>query len=115
MVVIERKQITQMTRAKCAEIYAQCGLAASLEPEDVRRVVVLLGASRSGSSYLFSLLSESGAFWSPQGEETPFCRLADFGWVEKTNSSDQWAPPWPPSQLRELGQLLLRDLGPAMN
>src|SRR5271166_436281 len=39
------------------------------------------------------------------------CRLADFGWVEKTNSSDQWAPPWPPSQLRELGQLLLRDLG----
>src|SRR4051812_42672532 len=82
-----------------------------LHAEDVRSVLVILGGSRSGSSLLFSALAESGAFIAPQGEETPFYRLAGLGWVDHAKASDEIPGPWAPSKLQEVARNLLRDCG----
>jgi hypothetical protein len=80
------KQILERLRGQIAAVYNLAGVAPErcLPP----RVTVVLGSSRSGSSLLFHLLSESGAFVSPQGEETPFYRLAGQGWVTTKSQSD---------------------------
>ena len=55
---------------------------------EVRKLVLLLSASRSGSSLLFQLLAGSGDFLTPLGEETPFYRLAKIGDIETPDDSD---------------------------
>jgi hypothetical protein len=60
--------------------------------EDIKNIVVILGSSRSGSSFLFNQLSRLENIISPQGEETPFYRLEDIGWIRTLQDSDELAP-----------------------
>jgi hypothetical protein len=107
-----RETVLQGTRAKIAEVYRSVDdLHPDLSPNDARNILVILGGSRSGSSFLFSLLADSGAFWSPQGEETPFYRLADLGWVDGPRDSDALHAPWGLATLQDAAEGVLRDLG----
>lgn len=83
----------------------------AVQPQDVKRVVVILGSSRSGSSLLFHLLSQSGAFYAPQGEETPFYRAAGVGWVTYEDHSDELKPPFDDYAKNCAFDLLLKDCG----
>jgi hypothetical protein len=103
-----REYLLNETRAKIAEVdnlfsaYGDFGIT----PADVRRVAVILGSSRSGSSFLFSQLARSGGFWSPQGEDTPFARLEHLGWVDSAQDSDAFDGP-----TVAVSERLLRDVG----
>lgn len=64
----------------------------ALTPNDIPEAVVILGSPRSGSSWLFHVLAQSGAFWAPQGEETPFYRLGGLGFIDSRSDSDRLRP-----------------------
>lgn len=74
-------------------------------------MVVILGSSRSGSSWLFHLLSSSGAFLSPQAEETPFYRLNGLGWVTTRQHSDLFRSPVSEERRRAAFEDLTADAG----
>ncbi|MBX3020565.1 MAG: hypothetical protein KF799_02715 [Bdellovibrionales bacterium] len=83
----------------------------SLSASDIPQVIVILGSSRSGSSLLFHLLSQSGAFWAPQGEETPFYRVNGLGWVTAKEQSDALRAPIDIDTRDQIFEFLIRDLG----
>ncbi|MGE0529295.1 MAG: hypothetical protein AB7P49_19730, partial [Bdellovibrionales bacterium] len=84
----------QDIRDKIETLYRLFGLdPLNVTADEVPSVVVILGSSRSGSSLLFHLLSESGGFWAPQGEETPFFRAEGLGYVSTPAESDEIFPP----------------------
>ena len=104
--------VLRRTRSKLKDVFRLLDLEPfELSPDQVPRVVVLLGSSRSGSSLLFHLLSQSGAFWAPQGEETPFYRLADLGWVTSPSQSDEIRPPLAEEARARAFHALINDLG----
>jgi hypothetical protein len=71
---------------------------------------VILSAPRSGSSFLFHLLSRHPDFVSPLGEDTPFFRLMGLGWVDSFQQSDRIDPEGlDSSTVRELARWILRD------
>jgi hypothetical protein len=112
--VATREYVLHQTREKIAEVYNLLPDASDLDqvtPDDVRAVVVILGASRSGSSYLFSTLAATGGFWSPQGEDTPHLRLANLGWVDDHDQSDAWVQEPDGAQLHSAAMRLLLDIG----
>jgi len=102
----------ERTRSKIKDIFRLLDVKPfELSPDQVSRVVVVLGSSRSGSSLVFHLLSQSGAFWAPLGEETPFCRLAGFGWVIAAHQSDEIRPPVAEEARALAFHALINDLG----
>jgi len=103
-----REYFLNETRGKLAEVdnlFSAHGDFA-ITPADVRRVVVILGSSRSGSSYLFSQLAKSGGFWTPQGEDTPFARLEGLGWIHSLRDSDAFD-----GVTTRVAERLLKDFG----
>ena len=79
--------------------------------EDFAEVVIILGASRSGSSLLFHALSESGSFLCPHGEETPLYRALGLGFVDSLKQSDILSSLVGEPLKKELRELLYFDLG----
>ena len=57
-------------------------------PLDVKNVLVVISASRSGSSLLYHLLSDHPATLAPQGEEITFYKLAGLGLIDTVEASD---------------------------
>lgn len=87
----------------------------SYTPHQVRRdeiqdVVVILGSSRSGSSLLFHLLTESGSFVHPQGEETPFYRMCGLGFCDSVDQDDR-IKNYSSKQIEMAASRLLHDCG----
>lgn len=101
----------QKTEGAIAEAFRLLHVPPSPTAESVEKVVVILGSSRSGSSYLFHLLSESGAFWTPQGEESAFHRLAGLGFASSVNDSDALSSIPSKEQLETIRIALMNDLG----
>jgi hypothetical protein len=80
--------------------------------EDVRRLLLIQSASRSGSSLLFHLLSGLKGFVSTTGEETPFYRLSGIGKITSFDDSDEVAPETvSPEGLERLATGILEDVG----
>ncbi len=82
-----------------------------VKPEDYSSVVVVLGSSRSGSSLLFQVLSSTGAFWAPAGEETPIFRTSGLGFVESSRESDVLSSILPENAKDQIRQALFCELG----
>ncbi len=80
-------------------------------PEDFGPIVVVLGSSRSGSSLLFQMLAQSGAFWAPAGEETPLFRMNGLGWIENTKQSDVLSSILPEKAKADIRRDLFIELG----
>lgn len=80
-------------------------------PEDFGDVAVILGSSRSGSSLLFQMLAQSGAFWSAAGEETPIFRANGLGWVDSTKDSDALSSILPEETKTSIRRDLYIELG----
>ncbi len=82
-------------------------------PSDVRNVLVIDSASRSGSSFLYFLLSSHPDVLSLNGEESLFERLHGIGLVQKPEDSDFIAPgPGVPDEaLARVAEDILRDAG----
>ena len=59
-----------------------------LTNEDVRQVVIILAASRSGSSILFELLRNSEQLLSLSGEHTPYYKIHGYTFPFKSFRSD---------------------------
>lgn len=62
----------------------------SVEPSDVRHVLLVLSASRGGSSLLYELLSADECVASLAGEHVPFYRLHGVDATEASDRSDVW-------------------------
>ena len=56
-------------------------------PQDIKNVLVVISASRSGSSLFYHLLASHPATLAPQGEEITFYKLAGLGLVESVTAS----------------------------
>lgn len=56
-------------------------------PRDIKNVLVVISASRSGSSLLYHLLSGHPAMLAPQGEEITFYKLAGLGLIDDLGAS----------------------------
>jgi len=82
-----------------------------VRPEDFSEIVVILGSSRSGSSLLFQMLSSTGLFWAPPGEETPIFRTTGLGWIEHTKESDVLSSILPENAKEQIRQALFCELG----
>lgn len=80
-------------------------------PEDFGDIVVILGSSRSGSSLLFQMLAQSGAFWAQAGEETPLFRVNNLGWVRDKRDSDALSSILPEDSKAALRRDLYIELG----
>lgn len=78
---------------------------------DIRRVTALLAGSRTGSSFLFRALKQTGRFLSPTGEETPFYRRAGVGLFDGADYSDVVEAPPAEDILDRCGEELLDDCG----
>lgn len=103
------KQILNRVRSQIDDVYRLAGLTP--QSLNVSSVTVILGSSRSGSSLLFHLLSQSGGFVTPQAEETPLYRLAGQGWVTQKSQSDEIRIPVDETQREMALDLLASDLG----
>lgn len=82
-----------------------------LDRRQIQQVVVILAGSRTGSTFLFDQLSSTGKFLCPQGEETPYYRLAGIGSFSGEHHSDEIHTPPDAKQMDEAGTLLLKDSG----
>lgn len=56
-------------------------------PQDIRNVLVIIGASRSGSSLLYHLLSGHPDMLAPHGEEITLYKLAGLGLISHAGDS----------------------------
>ncbi len=74
-------------------------------------MVVILAGSRTGSSFLYDQLASTGQFLCPQGEETPYYRLAGVGLFSGDDYSDQIHTVPDAGKLDHAGNLLLEDSG----
>lgn len=82
-------------------------------PGDIRHVLVVISASRSGSSLLYHLLSGHPATLAPQGEEITFYKLAGLGLLDGPGASHAIARDISPQRADRaaLGLDILRDSG----
>ncbi len=78
-------------RADVARRFAP-GRGNGVHPEDVRNVLMIVSASRSGSSVLHYLLARLPGVVSLNGEDSVFARLHGLGWAKSTDDSDFIAP-----------------------
>ena len=63
-------------------------LGIQVNPEDVSKLVIILAASRSGSSILFELLRNSEHLLSLSGEHTPYYKIHGYSFPFKSFQSD---------------------------
>ncbi len=86
-------------------------------PRDIKNVLVVISASRSGSSLLYHLISGHPAMLAPQGEEITFYKLAGLGLINESGASH--AIPYdisiPTAEREALGLDILRDAGRPFN
>ncbi len=82
-----------------------------LNRQDIKEVVVILAGSRTGSSFLYDQLASTGHFLCPQGEETPYYRLAGIGLFTEDGYSDEIHTVPDANKLNQAGKLLLADSG----
>ena len=82
-------------------------------PQDIHDVLVVISASRSGSSFLYHLLSSHPDVLAPQGEEITFYKLAGLGVIDDLDDSDLIAKDFAYSQAERnaLASDILRDSG----
>lgn len=78
---------------------------------DVNNVVAILSGPRTGSSFLFRNLIQTGCFISPEGEETPFYKSAGLGLYNGPHFNDQLNSDVSESTLDSVGSLLLANSG----
>lgn len=57
------------------------------QPQDIKNVLVVISASRSGSSLFYHLLASHPATLAPQGEEITFYKLAGLGLIDSVTAS----------------------------
>ena len=81
--------------------------------EDIRNVLVIISASRSGSSLLYHLLSGHPDVLAPSGEEITLYKLAGLGAIYSVNDSHAIAEdiPLDPAQRDALAFDILSDAG----
>ena len=81
--------------------------------EDIRNVLVIISASRSGSSLLYHLLSGHPDVLAPTGEEITLYKLAGLGAIDSVNDSHAIAEdiPLDPIQREALALDILSDAG----
>jgi len=81
--------------------------------DDVRNVLVIISASRSGSSLLYHLLSSHPDVLAPSGEEITLYKLAGLGAIDSVNDSHAIAEdiPLDPAQRDALAFDILSDAG----
>ena len=81
--------------------------------DDIREVLVIISASRSGSSLLYHLLSAHPDVLAPHGEEITLYKLAGLGVIDSVNDSHAIAEgiPLNPAQGTALAFDILRDAG----
>jgi hypothetical protein len=79
--------------------------------KDIKDVVVILAGSRTGSTFLFDQLSSTERFHCPQGEETPYYRMAGIGEINGIQDSDAIYTIPDTGQLEMAAGLLLADSG----
>jgi hypothetical protein len=77
----------------------------------VKKVIVVLAAPRTGSNYLFRLLTATGHFMASTGDETPFYRRAGLGIFNGSNYDDVIAGTLDDETLYLAGEELLADVG----
>ncbi len=107
-------RIEHRTRTATELTQAWQGLRAlpdSVSRDGVRKVCVILSASRSGSSFLFHLLSHHPGFMAPAGEETPFYRMSGLGWADELAQSDRVDGSPSPETFERIANLILSDAG----
>ncbi len=81
-------------------------------PDDVKRVLVIDSASRSGSSYLYYLLSRHPNVVSLNGESSVFEKLHGIGLVRAPEDCDAVDPDGPPAEtLSRVAADILSDSG----
>jgi hypothetical protein len=73
------------------DIMRQSTCTAKLEcnTTSIRQVILMLSASRGGSSLLFHLLAQTGQLLSLDGEHVPYYKLNSFSAFESNSSSDE--------------------------
>lgn len=89
------------------------GRAQGCRPSDVRNVLIIDSASRSGSSFLYFLLSSHPDVLSLNGEESLFERLHGVGIAQKPGDSDHIARDSgvPDETIARVAEDILRDAG----
>lgn len=86
-------------------------------PQDIQNVLVIISASRGGSSFLYHLLSNHPDVIAPQGEEITFYKLAGLGLIGDLRDSDEIANDASVSlaQRMALARDILSDAGRPVN
>ena len=86
----ELQQALEAIRRKRAYIFSRYlpDPTNGCHPQDVKNILVVISASRSGSSLLYHLLSDHPATLAPQGEEITFYKLAGLGLIDTVDASD---------------------------
>ena len=86
----ELQQALDAIRRKRADIFSRYlpDPTNGSHPRDIKNVLVVISASRSGSSLLYHLLSSHPAMLAPQGEEITFYKLAGLGLIDELGASD---------------------------
>lgn len=79
-------------------------------PDDIKKIIVILGSSRSGSSLLYHLLSRHPDLLSLQGEEVTFGRIFGLNEIKTFDDSDI-CPSLDDVDLPGLAQEILYDSG----
>lgn len=89
------------------------GRLAGLGPRDIKNVLVINSASRSGSSFLHSLLARHPGVISLNGEEIVFHKLRGIGAINSAADSDLLPPDFYPgaSVLEDIARDILMDAG----
>lgn len=78
--------------------------------ENIKKIIVILGSSRSGSSLLYHLLAQHPDLISLQGEEVTFARLFGLNEIKSFNDSDE-LPAIHNIDFSKLSQEILFDSG----
>jgi hypothetical protein len=80
-----------------------------LDPANVRRILLILSASRGGSSLLYHLLGDSSDVLSLAGEHVPFYKLHGFDPRASPDRSDR-VDRWDPVAAAELARTVLSEV-----
>ncbi|HEV2634019.1 MAG TPA: hypothetical protein VGX23_02660 [Actinocrinis sp.] len=98
-----------------AVAYRRLASAESCDAADVRTVLLVLSASRGGSSLLYELLAESPDLLSLAGEHVPFYKLHGFDAADRPDRSDRLtardlADLPDPGAVADLGRTLMSEV-----
>lgn len=119
---MQRQRLVDYARGVFAESATRVGCSAFVGEtrHSVQRVVVILCAARSGSSFLFEALCRTGQFLALPSEHTPFYKLARLGREDLGLATDRMdagtSRAVEPAQLDELFGYLALEIcsGPAV-